>query len=311
LNRAARDRLLAGGMQGETGMAWARRLGRICLSIIFIAGSWDAARAPGGRPAKVAALGLPQPELLVRADGAAMVAAGGALALDRWPRLAAALLAALLAPASGSNSSKTLGFSAAYCSSPPTATSRPPPEIPAAGRNFAKSEPPQSNPGRSEPGAVAGSALAPADAACDHKHGKRKRHCRQRHHRHNGGDNGNGNGHGNGVGKGGTDDCTVCASGCPFTSVQAAIVAATAGGTVTVCPGTYKENLTIGINLTLVGSGNVTLDGNQNGPVFGNEAKQTAGGIFKTNEGVVTLDDQSAVIDNTPNNCVGTDACGA
>lgn len=79
-------------------MALARWLGRLCLSIIFIAGGWDAARSPGGRPARAAALGLPQPELLVRANGAGMVAAGAALALGRWPRLAAALLAALLVP---------------------------------------------------------------------------------------------------------------------------------------------------------------------------------------------------------------------
>jgi uncharacterized membrane protein YphA (DoxX/SURF4 family) len=68
------------------------------MSIIFIAGGWDAAASPGGRPAKAAALGLPQPELLVRANGAAMVVGGVALALGRWPRLAALLLAGLLAP---------------------------------------------------------------------------------------------------------------------------------------------------------------------------------------------------------------------
>jgi uncharacterized membrane protein YphA (DoxX/SURF4 family) len=79
-------------------MVWVRGLGRSCLAIIFIAGGWDATRAPGARPAKVAALGLPQPELLVRANGAAMVVAGSALALGRWPRAAAVVLAGSLVP---------------------------------------------------------------------------------------------------------------------------------------------------------------------------------------------------------------------
>ena len=79
-------------------MAWLRRIGRLCLAIIFIAGGWGAARSPGARPAKVAAIGLPQPELLVRANGVAMVIAGAALALGRWPRAAAAVLASSLVP---------------------------------------------------------------------------------------------------------------------------------------------------------------------------------------------------------------------
>jgi putative oxidoreductase len=79
-------------------MQWLRRLGYIFLSIIFITGGWDAARSPGGRPAKVAALGLPEPELLVRANGATMVAAGSALACGLWPRQTAALLASVLVP---------------------------------------------------------------------------------------------------------------------------------------------------------------------------------------------------------------------
>jgi putative oxidoreductase len=79
-------------------MEWVRRPGRLCLAIIFITGGWDAVRSPGVRPAKAAALGLPQSELLVRANGAAMVVAGGALALGRWPRAAAVVLAVSLVP---------------------------------------------------------------------------------------------------------------------------------------------------------------------------------------------------------------------
>jgi predicted outer membrane repeat protein len=52
----------------------------------------------------------------------------------------------------------------------------------------------------------------------------------------------------------GQPPCTVCASGCPFTSIQKAIDAAAAGDTITVCPGRYTENLTIGKNLVLAGS---------------------------------------------------------
>lgn len=43
--------------------------------------------------------------------------------------------------------------------------------------------------------------------------------------------------------------------------------------------------------------------------VFENTATVTAGGIFNTAGGVVTLDTRSAVLDNDPNNCIGTDAC--
>jgi putative oxidoreductase len=86
--------------QGETGMAmgWLRRLGGIALAGVFVRGGWDAARNPGGRPNKVAAFGVPQPELAVRANGALMVGAGVALALGIRPRWAAAALAAALVP---------------------------------------------------------------------------------------------------------------------------------------------------------------------------------------------------------------------
>ncbi len=56
---------------------------------------------------------------------------------------------------------------------------------------------------------------------------------------------------------GATDD--VCASGCPFTSIQAAINAASSGGTVTVGSGTYNEAITINKPLSLVGA-NVGVD---------------------------------------------------
>jgi hypothetical protein len=47
--------------------------------------------------------------------------------------------------------------------------------------------------------------------------------------------------------------CTVCddPDDCPFTSIQAAINAARAGTTITVCKGRYKEDITISKSLTL------------------------------------------------------------
>ncbi|MGO9488850.1 MAG: nitrous oxide reductase family maturation protein NosD [Solirubrobacteraceae bacterium] len=52
---------------------------------------------------------------------------------------------------------------------------------------------------------------------------------------------------------------TVCASGCPYTSIQAAIEAATPGATITIGPGTYTENVVITKPLTLAGSGTATV----------------------------------------------------
>ena len=52
--------------------------------------------------------------------------------------------------------------------------------------------------------------------------------------------------------------CTVCASGCPFTSVQDAIDAAQPGDTITICAGTYlgpNGVVDIDKNLTVIGAG--------------------------------------------------------
>jgi hypothetical protein len=67
--------------------------------------------------------------------------------------------------------------------------------------------------------------------------------------------------------------CDVCASGCAFTSVQAAINAVGPGGTVVVCPGDYRENLFIRADRRLIGAGDgssaldTILRGTGNGPV--------------------------------------------
>lgn len=73
-------------------------LARPLLASVFITGGLDAARAPGGRTQAAEKLGLPQPELMVRLNGAAMVAGGTALALGYRPRRAALLLAGTLLP---------------------------------------------------------------------------------------------------------------------------------------------------------------------------------------------------------------------
>jgi nitrous oxidase accessory protein NosD len=51
---------------------------------------------------------------------------------------------------------------------------------------------------------------------------------------------------------------TVCSSGCPFTSINAAIAATPEGGTVTIGSGTFAENVVVDKPLTLAGSGNAT-----------------------------------------------------
>jgi putative oxidoreductase len=75
-----------------------RHLGRVGVASAFIKLGLDAAREPGGRPARVEAVGIPQPELMVRLNGAGMVVAGAALALGIRPRESALALLLLLAP---------------------------------------------------------------------------------------------------------------------------------------------------------------------------------------------------------------------
>jgi putative oxidoreductase len=74
-----------------------RAVGRAALAAMFITGGADAVFDPGPRAPRAAEIGVPlDPELAVRANGAAMLAAGVALALGLWPRLAAAVLAGAL-----------------------------------------------------------------------------------------------------------------------------------------------------------------------------------------------------------------------
>ncbi|HLS61823.1 MAG TPA: DoxX family protein [Ruania sp.] len=73
-------------------------VGRIGLAVPFVVLGYVTAAAPGDRVRAAERLGLPQPELIVRANGAAMVTGGTALALGIVPRAAATGLVASLLP---------------------------------------------------------------------------------------------------------------------------------------------------------------------------------------------------------------------
>ncbi len=79
-------------------MSLVRRAGQIALGVPFIVLGYQAAADPGPRVGAAADLGLPEPELAVKVNGAAMTLGGAALALNLLPRPAAVGLAASLVP---------------------------------------------------------------------------------------------------------------------------------------------------------------------------------------------------------------------
>lgn len=88
-------------------MSLVRRIARPLLATIFITGGLDALRHPSRKAqaaepmvkALAGPLGLPDDtELLVRANGATMIAGGALLATGRMPRVAATALAGSLVP---------------------------------------------------------------------------------------------------------------------------------------------------------------------------------------------------------------------
>ena len=88
-------------------MTLVRRVARPMLAAMFVAGGLDQLKHPGRKVDTARSLveqvgptlGLPDdPELLVRANGAAMVGAGSLLALGRLPRIASTVLAATVVP---------------------------------------------------------------------------------------------------------------------------------------------------------------------------------------------------------------------
>lgn len=79
-------------------MSFVGRLGRAALGAPFVLLGYEAAAEPGGRVNAAAGLGVPNPELAVRLNGAAMVAGGVGLILNVLPRAAALGLVASLVP---------------------------------------------------------------------------------------------------------------------------------------------------------------------------------------------------------------------
>ena len=88
-------------------MSAVRRIARPLLAATFVSGGLDSYRHPATKTAGAAPiiarippqLGLPtDPETLVRINGAAMAGAGALLALGRFPRLAALILAGSIVP---------------------------------------------------------------------------------------------------------------------------------------------------------------------------------------------------------------------
>ncbi|MFN8677567.1 MAG: hypothetical protein U0Z70_14425 [Thermomicrobiales bacterium] len=80
-----------------------------------------------------------------------------------------------------------------------------------------------------------------------------------------------------------TADCgacayNVCPSGCAYTEVHEAINAASPGATIRIGPGTYKENIYIEKNITLIGAGagKTIIDGKAEESVIGIEPGLTA-----------------------------------
>lgn len=74
------------------------RAGRVLLALPFILGGRDSLRNPGARAQQVAASGVPQPEMAVRANGLMMVLGGIGLVSGRLSQLAAAMLVLVLVP---------------------------------------------------------------------------------------------------------------------------------------------------------------------------------------------------------------------
>ncbi len=74
------------------------RVGQALLGLPFVWLGYEAAKEPGGRVELARRIGVPNPELAVRANGAAMVAGGAALIAGVLPRTAALGLVASLVP---------------------------------------------------------------------------------------------------------------------------------------------------------------------------------------------------------------------
>jgi nitrous oxidase accessory protein NosD len=94
---------------------------------------------------------------------------------------------------------------------------------------------------------------------------------------------------------------TVCAKGCAFTGINAAIKAASPGATITIGPGTYTENVVVDKSLTLQGAGRrTTIEPAVSNPVCegGSLCGGTASNIVLVEASGVTLTKLSLEGDN-------------
>lgn len=73
-------------------------LARLVLAPMFLLRGFHTFRHPEDLSSKIAAAGIPEPELAAKVDGAVLAAGGAALGLGIRPRLAAALLIATVIP---------------------------------------------------------------------------------------------------------------------------------------------------------------------------------------------------------------------
>jgi putative oxidoreductase len=87
--KTERKRIRRGGLE---------RLASLLMSGIFVYGGYQSLREPGARTQKAEKLGLPPSDILVRANGLAMIMGGLALGLGWKPKLTATALAASLVP---------------------------------------------------------------------------------------------------------------------------------------------------------------------------------------------------------------------
>jgi hypothetical protein len=111
---------------------------------------------------------------------------------------------------------------------------------------------------------------------------------------------------------------TVCASGCGYTTIAAAIGAASAGDTISIQDAVHNEaNITVDRNLTIQGQGaaNTAVDGGASGSVFVIDAGVTVtiqnvtirngfayygGGILNDGDGTVTISNSTISGNSTP-----------
>jgi len=79
-------------------MSLIRELGRLCLAAIFVIQGVQTVKNPTYPAKRAAELDIPDAEAAARANGTVMAVAGGAVALNFWPRIAELVLALILIP---------------------------------------------------------------------------------------------------------------------------------------------------------------------------------------------------------------------